>query len=200
MVRNIMLSQPLSSAASSASPASPPVLQHVADNVRRLRTEAGLSQGALAEQAGLSRRMINGLEAGSANISLSSLDAIAGALGVTFVDLVRAPRGDNRDIQETVWQEAGGASRAVLLGAAPAGNVVELWSWVLAPGASYAANADMAGFSEMIVVTEGQLAIVFDHEVKRLAAGEFAIYSSAQRYRYCNEGEAVVRFVRNVVS
>lgn len=82
----------------------------------------------------------------------------------------------------------------------PAGKLVELWSWTLAPGASYAADADMAGFSEMIVVTEGELTIVFDHEVKSLAAGEFAIYSSAQRYRYRNEGEAVVRFVRNVVS
>ena len=58
------------------------VLTHVGANLKRLRKAAGLSQTALADASGISRRMIAGLEAGTANISLSSLDKLAHALGV----------------------------------------------------------------------------------------------------------------------
>ena len=55
------------------------VLEHVAENVRRLRTAAGLSQQALAETADVSRRMLVGIESGDANVSLNTLDRIAEA-------------------------------------------------------------------------------------------------------------------------
>ncbi len=42
----------------------PPVLQHVSQNVRRLRNSADLSQTALAEKSGVSRRMLVAIEAG----------------------------------------------------------------------------------------------------------------------------------------
>ncbi|WP_229223840.1 helix-turn-helix domain-containing protein [Duganella sp. sic0402] len=179
---------------------SSPALAHAAENVRSYRLQQGLSQDELAKRSGLSRRMINGLEAGSANISLSNLDAIGLALGVRFVDLVRPPQADNRDIRSLMWRGTGADSQAVLLGAAPAANMVELWHWSLHAGDRYDAQPDMQGFSEMIMVTEGALHIVFEHETKQLAAGEFAIFSSAQRYAYVNPGAAATRFIRNVIS
>ncbi|WP_229262302.1 XRE family transcriptional regulator [Duganella guangzhouensis] len=179
---------------------SSPALAHAAENVRRYRQQQGLSQSELATRAGLSRRMINGLEAGSVNISLSNLDAIALALGVRFVDLVRPAQADNRDIRSVMWRGAGADSQAMLLGAAPAGNMVELWTWSLHPGDRYDAEPDAQGFSEMIVVTAGTLHIVFEHETRQLALGEFAIFSSAQRYAYVNPSELTVRFIRNVIS
>ncbi|WP_432381252.1 helix-turn-helix domain-containing protein [Duganella sp. P38] len=179
---------------------SSPALAHAAEHVRRYRQQQGLSQEQLATRAGLSRRMINGLEAGSANISLSNLDAIALALGVRFVDLVRPPQADNRDIRSVMWRGVGADSQAVLLGAAPAAHMVELWTWSLHGGDRYDAQPDMQGFSEMILVTEGVLHIEFEHETRRLAVGEFAIFSSAQRYAYVNPGAATARFVRNVIS
>ena len=57
------------------------VLAHVSGNLRRFRLAAGLSQVALAEASGISRRMIVALEGGDANISLSSLDKLYGAPG-----------------------------------------------------------------------------------------------------------------------
>lgn len=190
MMRNILPSQETSS----------PALAHAAEHVRHYRQQQGLSQDELARRAGLSRRMINGLEAGSANISLANLDAIALALGVRFVDLVRPPQADNRDIRSVMWRGAGADSQAVLLGAAAAAQMVELWTWSLHAGDRYDAQPDMQGFSEMIMVTEGALHIVFDHETKQLAVGEFAIFSSAQRYAYVNPGALTTRFIRNVIS
>src|SRR6478752_2872898 len=97
------------------------VLAHVSGNLRRLRMAAGLSQTALAEASGISRRMIVALEGGDANISLSSLDKLAAAMGVGFIDLVRDPTRETRaDINEVTWRGKSEDSTAVLLGAAPA--------------------------------------------------------------------------------
>ena len=57
------------------------VLQHVSLNVRSLRNANGLSQSALAERSGVSRRMLVAIEAGEKNVSLTTLDLIAEALG-----------------------------------------------------------------------------------------------------------------------
>jgi transcriptional regulator with XRE-family HTH domain len=59
-----------------------PVLQHVSLNVRRLRNAADLSQTALAEKSGVSRRMLVAIEAGETNVSLATLDRVAEALEV----------------------------------------------------------------------------------------------------------------------
>lgn len=73
----------------------PAVLQHVSQNVRRLRNCADLSQTALAEKSGVSRRMLVAIEAGEKNVSLATLDRVAEALEVAFSDLIQAP--ENRD-------------------------------------------------------------------------------------------------------
>ena len=176
------------------------VLAHLATNLRRLRQAAGLSQEELASQSGLSRRMVNGVEAGSTNISLANLDHVAAALGVAFVDLVQPPQRPHDSLRGLVWQSASQARQAVLLGAAPASRQVELWSWTLAPGERYDAQADPAGFSEMLYVLEGTLQLVLAAETRQLATGDFFVFSSAQAYSYVNAGEVSVRFTRNVAS
>ncbi|MNN18919.1 Cupin domain protein [compost metagenome] len=99
-----------------------------------------------------------------------------------------------------MWQSESQASQAVLLGAAPASRQVELWSWTLAPGERYDAQADPAGFSEMLYVLEGTLQLVLAAETRQLATGEFFVFSSAQAYAYVNAGASTLRFTRNVAS
>ncbi|MDO8032691.1 XRE family transcriptional regulator [Janthinobacterium sp. SUN128] len=172
------------------------VLAHLATNLRRLRLAAGLSQEELARKSGLSRRMVNGVEAGSTNISLANLDHVAAALNVAFVDLVQP----HDSLRVLMWQSASQASQAVLLGAAPASRQVELWAWTLAPGERYDAQADPAGFSEMIYVLEGELQLELAAGTRTLGTGDFFVFSSAQAYAYVNAGESTLRFTRNVAS
>jgi transcriptional regulator with XRE-family HTH domain len=54
----------------------------VGANVRRLRKAKGLSQEALAHEAGMSMRYLAGLERGEENPSLLFLVKLAGALSV----------------------------------------------------------------------------------------------------------------------
>ena len=67
------------------------VLEYVSQNVRAYRSLKGLSQQQLADLAGLSRRMVAGVESGQDNISLAKLSLIADALGVDFAQIIAAP-------------------------------------------------------------------------------------------------------------
>jgi transcriptional regulator with XRE-family HTH domain len=176
------------------------VLTHVAGNLRRLRQERGLSQTALAERSGISRRTIINLEAGEANISLSGLDRVAEALDTDFVTLVAEPSAPPTAVNAVAWRGGSPDSVAALIGAVPARTDAQLWTWALAPGDRYDAEPDPAGWHEIVFVTAGSLRIDRDDGVSALAAGEHAIYSSAQRYSYIAVGAQTVRFVRLVVS
>jgi transcriptional regulator with XRE-family HTH domain len=176
------------------------VLAHVGENLRRLRKAAGLSQSALAEVSGISRRTIASVEGGETNISLASLDRMAEALGATFVQMVGDPRAETRRVEAVAWRGASPDSRATLLGSVPAQRGAELWSWSLAPGERYVSEPDPVGWHEMIAVSEGRLQIELEEGARTVLAGDFTIYSSAQHYAYVNEGEGVVRFIRNVVA
>jgi transcriptional regulator with XRE-family HTH domain len=67
------------------------LVQVVADNLRRLRVERGVSVSELARRSGVGRGPLTGLEAGRANPTIETLWALADALGAPFGDLV-APR------------------------------------------------------------------------------------------------------------
>ena len=176
------------------------MLGFVAQNLRRLRQRTGLSQVALAEASGISRRMIVNLEGGATNISLSSLDRIAEALGASFVDLVSDSEAHSRRIEAVAWRGAEPESEAVLLGSVPARSSAQLWNWTLGPGDRYTAEPDPEGWHEMTLVTEGRLLIDLAEGPIIVEAGGYAIYSSAQQYSYVNVGGGVTRFIRNVVA
>ncbi|MCI3946274.1 Cro/Cl family transcriptional regulator [Pseudomonas syringae] len=179
-----------------------PVLQHVSQNVRRLRNAADLSQTALADKSGVSRRMLVAIEAGEKNVSLATLDRVAEALEVAFSDLIQAP--ENRDhsrINELAWAGAIVGSKAVLLAKAVARREVELWEFCLEPGDAYGSEADPDGWSEQVYVVEGHLTLRFSEPgaAQQIGPGEFFMFPSNQPHRYCNEADVPLRFVRNVV-
>ncbi len=176
------------------------VLQHVSQNVRQLRSVAGLSQTALAERSGVSRRMLVAIEAGEKNVSLTTLDLIAEAWVWHSVRSSRPLIGrDPSRIDELAWAGEHAGSKAILLGSSPARREVELWEWTLAPGESYASEADAEGWSEQIYVAAGCLTLVIEGRERRLQAGEFHVFPSNCRYVYRNDASEPTRFVRNVV-
>lgn len=73
--------------------------RRVAENLRRLRKERGLSQEVMAELAEFHRTYVSQLERCVTNISLDGLERLANALGVDVLDLLThvdgAAHGDN---------------------------------------------------------------------------------------------------------
>ena len=60
----------------------------LATNLRRLRTDKGMSQEALADLAGIHRNYLGGIERKERNVGLDNLERIARALNVSVSDLV----------------------------------------------------------------------------------------------------------------
>lgn len=60
----------------------------LAENIRRLRHERGLSQEELADICGLHRTYVGSVERGERNITLSSMELLAKALDVSVVKLL----------------------------------------------------------------------------------------------------------------
>lgn len=62
--------------------------RRIAENVRRLRKERGLSQEEMAELADFHRTYVSQLERCVTNISVGGLEKLASALGVDILDLL----------------------------------------------------------------------------------------------------------------
>ena len=176
------------------------VLQHVSQNVRRLRHAADLSQTALSEKSGVSRRMLVAIEAGEKNVSLSTLDRVAEALEVAFSDLIQAPDApDHSRINELAWAGEIPGSKAVLLAKANARREVELWEMRLEPGDRYSPEPDPEGWSVQLFVFEGCLTLIVGDEERLVVLGEFFMFASRHAHSYRNDGDVAVCFIRNVV-
>jgi transcriptional regulator with XRE-family HTH domain len=63
----------------------------IASNIRRLRTAAGLSQEALAVDAGVDRSYMSRLERGTVSAGVDVLEKVADALGCKLAELFREP-------------------------------------------------------------------------------------------------------------
>ncbi|MBI3146810.1 MAG: helix-turn-helix transcriptional regulator [Pseudogulbenkiania sp.] len=180
----------------------PQVLLNVSTNLRQARQARGWSQDRLASAAAVSRRMLVNIEGGDSNVSLATLDRLAGALGLSFAELVRPPAAHPHQpvAPVTVWQGRHADSHASLLQSLSAqGQTVELWAWQLAAGERYDAEADPSGSHEMLYVIAGELELERAGTRHRLGAGDSLAFASDCAYSYLNAGSAPVRFTKNVI-
>lgn len=61
-------------------------------NVRRIRLDRGLSQEELADELGVHRTYMGGVERGERNLTLQSVERLAGGLGLDPLTLLAAPQ------------------------------------------------------------------------------------------------------------
>jgi transcriptional regulator with XRE-family HTH domain len=160
-------------------------IERLGREVRRRRQADGLTVQALADTAGLSRRMLTQIEQGTANPSLVTVDKIAHALGIDFAALAAPSKTEPLHVSEPVevWRSDLG-SRALLHVASARRGGPELWEWTLQPGDRYQAQPDPPGSEELILVTAGTLLLETDHHSVPLPAGTSARLSSDRPYAY----------------
>jgi len=68
----------------------------VAWNLRRLRVKQGLSQEALAVDAGVDRSYVGRIERGLENPTVETLDRLAAALGTLTAELLAVPKPNEK--------------------------------------------------------------------------------------------------------
>lgn len=78
------------------------IVKVFARNLKKYRTQNGLSQGAFAEKAGLHRTYISAIEREKRSIALDNVQKIANALNVdTYLLFIDKDTGERRDNDES---------------------------------------------------------------------------------------------------
>lgn len=176
----------------------------VGSSIRRLRQERRLSAAELSRRADVSRRMLSGIESGTANASLVTLDKIARTLGVDFSALVR-PRSDGAvevmtsDEATVVWSGRAPGSEGRVFVTSRSIGPSEMWDWTLGPHDRYDAEPDPTASEEILSVTDGVLTLESGSRRYIVPRGSVVRLSSDRLYSYVNDGARPVRFQRVVV-
>ncbi len=162
----------------------------VGRNLRRLRTERGLSLEKLAQASQVSRAMLGQIELGQSAPTINVLWKIAHALDVAFSALIAttATIGPKvlreKDAKRLMSSDGSFQSRALFPFDEP--RRVEFYELKLMPKAEERAEAHPPGTSENLVVAKGQLEMQVGQTVHALQAGDAIVFEADVEHCYRN--------------
>ena len=165
-------------------------------NLRRLRLARGLSLVELGRLSGLAKGTLTQLEAGRANPTIETLQALARALGAGLADLVAEPPAAGVEIV----RDGEGSPFAVpsvhglfVHRAALGTMIVETLTMRIGAGLERTEPAHAPGVVQHVFVLEGTVEIGPVGEVVTLHAGDFARFAADQpRSCHAPEGDVTV--------
>jgi transcriptional regulator with XRE-family HTH domain len=169
------------------------------ERVRELRTEAGLSVRALAATAGFSPSFISQVENGQASPSISSLERLASALGVSLsrvfgdgwsdsMAVVRA--GDRRTLSSARSRE-----RIEALAPDHAGGSFEAVMITISPGGRSGPRSPGHPGEVLAVCFSGSVTLSLHGSRQVLSRGDSVTFSSATPHRWENRGDEVAQIL-----
>jgi XRE family transcriptional regulator, regulator of sulfur utilization len=167
----------------------------IAERLRRLRRESGLSLGDLASRAGVSRAMLSQIETEKTNPTIAVLWKVAHGLGVSFSDLLGAeearpaPRVSPLDKARYLYSADRRYRSRPLLGNVP-GHRVELYELKLDAGAVEDADPHPAGSFEQVYVQSGRLRLGVGDTSHDLGPGDAILFPADRPHRYEALGRA----------
>jgi transcriptional regulator with XRE-family HTH domain len=161
---------------------------HLADNVRLLRTARGLTQARIAQVAGVPRATWAHLEAGGANPTLAVLERVAAALQVSIEELLSPPRAEVRHYRRAQLpaRVRGPATIQQLLPDRLRG--VEIERLTLPAAGRFAGVPHTPGTREYLTCESGRLALEVADRSLELGVGDVVVFRGDQRHAYCNLG------------
>jgi transcriptional regulator with XRE-family HTH domain len=159
----------------------------VGERLRAARRERGLSLGALAETAGVGKGSLSEIENGARNPTLSTLYALAGALGVPLATLL-ADRAGARIASPGIEARLLDVSR-------DDDATVEVYRLRIDPGAAHRSPGHGPGVTEHLLVTAGRARVGRLGEETEIGPGEAARWLSDVAHGYTAIGTTPVASV-----
>jgi transcriptional regulator with XRE-family HTH domain len=164
----------------------------VGKNLRKLRTQRGLSLERLSKLSGVSRAMLGQIELAQSAPTINVVWKIARALEVPFSGLIAtSPTGGTRvmpaaQAKRLMSHDGKFISRALFPFDQP--RKVEFYELRLAPRGVEKADAHQPGAVENLVVTQGVLDLDTGGEHHRLGVGDAIIFEADVPHVYANPG------------
>jgi transcriptional regulator with XRE-family HTH domain len=173
----------------------------VGRNLRRLRTQRGLSLERLAKASGVSRAMLGQIELGQSAPTINVIWKIARALGIPFSALISTTAQSGTRLMRTAQSkrlashDGSFSSRALFPFDEP--RRVEFYELRLAAHSEERADAHPPGTLENLVVTAGTVEIDRGDEHHVLGTGDAILFEADVAHVYRNPGntEAVMYLV-----
>ncbi len=166
--------------------------QLVGERVRAERQARGLSVGALAAAAHVGKGSLSELENGARNPTMSTLYALAGALGVPLATLIADRPG--------VRVASPGVEARLLDVSHDGGQTVEVYRLHLDAGVHYRSPAHLPGVVEHLLVTSGRARIGRPGQEVQIGAGQAAQWVSDVAHSYTALGDDPVESVLIICS
>jgi transcriptional regulator with XRE-family HTH domain len=173
----------------------------VGKNLKRLRTERGLSLERLAQLSGVSRAMLGQVELGQSAPTINVLWKMARALDVPFSSLITTAQAEGPKVlraeaaKRLMSSDGSFQSRALFPYDEP--RRVEFYELRLAPRGVEKADGHAPGTTENLVVSKGAVEIVTAAGTHALETGDAILFDADQPHAYRNTGgvEAVLYLV-----
>lgn len=174
--------------------------QAVGEHVRRLRVGAGMSVRALAKRSGFSPSFLSQVENGQVSPSISSMERIATAVGVSLGDFFGAVTGGERGLIVRVADRQGlssGWSNATI----EALNVPGPWARLeamlvtLGKGGRSGKHPYAHSQEEFAFVIQGEVLLTLGPEDHRLRRGDAATILPGELRLWRNEARGPARVV-----
>jgi len=163
---------------------------NLAQNLKYLRGQRGLTQAQLAKRAELPRSTLATLEVGDGNPTLSVLSKLSLALMVSIEEILSTPRAVcevfRKGAQEAVIRGGGKAVQLKLLPHPIPG--VEFDRIALAPGGKFKGVPHKPGTREYLCCESGILTLWTAGEKFILKAGDVASFEGDEKHSYVNDG------------
>jgi transcriptional regulator with XRE-family HTH domain len=162
------------------------VSTHLAENVRSLREQRGLTQQQIAKIAGVPRATWGNLESGEANPTLQVLTKVAAALQVRLEELLAQPRTGARHVpaRELFVRRRGEVQIRRLLPEALPGLEIERMQFP--PRSTMVGVPHTPGTREYLTVEQGAIELRVGGEAYRLSEGDVVMFRGDQRHAYVN--------------
>ncbi len=164
----------------------------VGKNLRRLRTERGLSLERLAQASGVSRAMLGQVELGQSAPTINVLWKIARAVDVPFSALITSSATVGAKIlrasqaKRLLSHDGSFSSRALFPFDEP--RRVEFYELTLAPKGVESADAHAPGTMENLVVSQGRVEIDVKGVTHALETGDAILFEADAPHVYRNAG------------
>lgn len=165
----------------------------VGSALRSRREERGMSLGALARAAGVGKGTLSEIERGVRNPTLSTVYALAAALGVPLATLLAGRPG-------VEVSSPGVTARLLEAVEQDDGTTVEVYLLRLEPGAEHVSPAHGTGVVEHLLVTAGRAVAGRVGEERELGPGESAQWVSDTTHYYRTTGDTTVQSVLVITS
>lgn len=173
----------------------------IADRVRELRTEQGLSLEALAGKCDVSRSMLSLIERGESSATAVVLEKIATGLGVSLADLFdqdAAPASPvSRAADRTSWRDPGSGYLRTNISPPNHPSPIQIVEVSLPAGAqvAYETGARTVTLHQQIWVQEGTLDLTVGKSAWQLAAGDCLAMQISEPVTFRNRSRKAVRYI-----